>query len=75
LSEARHSPPKAPSYCLPIGRIGFLVGCCGCGRQFDSHGLRCCSDCERTFRRKQELDAELADDPSVRSTVREARLP
>jgi hypothetical protein len=56
-------PPKAPSYGLPIGRIGFLVGCCGCGRKFDSRGLRCCSDCDRTFRREQELDAELADDP------------
>jgi hypothetical protein len=57
-------PPKAPSYGLPIGHIGFLVDCCGCGEQFDSRGLRCCStDCERKFRRKQELDAELADDP------------
>ena len=27
------------------------------------------TDCERKFRRKQELDAELADDPSVRSSA------
>lgn len=51
-------------YSLPIGQHGFLIECAGCKKSFDSRGLRCCSvDCERDYRRKQELEAELADDP------------
>jgi predicted nucleic acid-binding Zn ribbon protein len=51
-------------YSLPIGAQGFYIACVGCGRRFDSKGLRCCSiECERKHRCKQELDTELKDDP------------
>ena len=37
------------------GRHGFLTICAGCGREFDSCGLRFCStDCERQHRRRNE---------------------
>jgi hypothetical protein len=51
-------------YSLPKGRHGFLIDCAHCRRQFDSPGWRCCStDCAREYRRKQALEAELADYP------------
>jgi hypothetical protein len=38
-------------YSLPLGRHGFLIDCAGCGKRFDSKGLRCCSiECERALR-------------------------
>ena len=59
----QYAPPKI-AYSLPRGRHGFLIGCAHCRKQFDSKGLRCCSvECERAYRNKQELDAELANDP------------
>jgi hypothetical protein len=57
-------PPYAPLdprkfYSLPIP-----IQCCGCNRQFDSKGLRCCSpDCERAYRQREDLEAELISDP------------
>jgi hypothetical protein len=54
---------EAP-YDLPLGKNGFRIDCKGCGKNFDSKGLRCCSeDCEREFRRKQELERELKTAP------------
>jgi hypothetical protein len=51
-------------YSLPKARHGFLIDCAHCRKQFDSKGLRCCSiKCEREHHRKQELDAELRNDP------------
>jgi hypothetical protein len=51
-------------YSLPIGPKGFFVECAHCRKRFESKGLRCCSsECERELRRKQELEAKLADDP------------
>src|SRR5215813_2128167 len=47
-------------YSLPMGRHGFQIPCRGCGQTFDSIGFRCCSaECERKFRRKEQLEAEL----------------
>jgi hypothetical protein len=52
-----------PRYSLPIGPHGFLIACKGCGKTFDSKGWYCCSpECQRRYRDKQELDAELKDD-------------
>ena len=46
------------------GPLGMLINCSGCGKKFDSCGLRYCSiECRRASRRKQELDAELAGQP------------
>jgi hypothetical protein len=43
-------------YSLPMGKHGFLINCAGCGRQFDSKSLRCCSvECERAYRLKEEV--------------------
>jgi predicted nucleic acid-binding Zn ribbon protein len=43
-------------YSLPMGKHGFLIECHGCGRTFDSKGLRCCSTkCERGLGEKREI--------------------
>ena len=37
------------------GSSGFVIACLGCGREFDSTGLRCCSlACERRCRDRSE---------------------
>jgi hypothetical protein len=49
---------------MPIGPTGFLIECASCRKRFDSRGLRCCStECERKLGRKQELEADLKNDP------------
>ena len=61
------NPPYEPtdyrkSYDLPIGPGGFLISCKGCGKTFDSKGLRCCSaDCERRYREREGTAAILAE--------------
>src|SRR5262249_40068916 len=51
-------------YSMPLGRHGFLIKCAGCGKRFDSMGLRCCStECERTYRERQEINRLLAQVP------------
>jgi hypothetical protein len=47
---------------MPMGRHGFLIDCAGCGKQFDSKGLRCCSvECERRAREREEAAAVMAE--------------
>jgi hypothetical protein len=59
----RHEPSR-PTFNLPIGKTGFLIECASCQTQFDSRGLRCCSvECERRHREREQLEAELADNP------------
>jgi hypothetical protein len=60
-----YAPPKSYRELVAgQGPLGMLINCSGCGKKFDSRGLRCCSiECERAFRRKEELDAELARQP------------
>jgi hypothetical protein len=42
-------------YSLPMGKHGFIAQCAGCGRRFDSTGVRCCSDkCERAYLDRQK---------------------
>jgi hypothetical protein len=44
-------------YSLPVGKHGFLIDCAGCGKSFDSCGLRCCSpECERTYRDRGAIE-------------------
>ena len=44
-------------YSLPMGRYGFLIDCAGCGKRFDSKGLRCCSPaCERSLGERGEIE-------------------
>jgi hypothetical protein len=53
---------KTNRYSLPIGPTGFLINCLGCGKRFDSRGLRCCStDCERRYRQRAESIAAMAE--------------
>jgi hypothetical protein len=56
------SKDNARWYSLPIGRQGFLIACAGCGKTFDSKGLRCCSSaCEHGYRERQAAIAAMAE--------------
>jgi hypothetical protein len=58
-------------YSLPMGPRGFLISCFGCGKRFDSIGLRCCStECERTYRRREEAIDVMAEVGIDRPTKR-----
>jgi len=55
---------------IPMKRTadGFKIACAGCQKEFESKGLRCCSDaCERRYRERQAnfaLMAEVGIEPS-----------
>lgn len=73
-------PPYAPTVVkytwldgrpMPISGGGFLIACRGCGKDFSSKGLRCCTpDCERKFRERQETAAIMAEAGMERSVKR-----
>jgi hypothetical protein len=47
---------------MRMGSHGLLIECAGCGRQFDSRGLRCCSTgCERQYRERKDNAAVMAE--------------
>jgi hypothetical protein len=47
---------------MKMGAHGFLIDCAGCGKQFDSKGLRCCSpDCEHRYRERADNLATMAE--------------
>jgi hypothetical protein len=47
---------------MPMGPHGFIIACAGCGKNFDSKGLRCCSaDCERQYRERKDNAAVMAE--------------
>ena len=51
-------------YSLPKSGDGFRIDCANCRRAFTSRGLRCCStECERTFRVREDRERDLADAP------------
>jgi hypothetical protein len=56
----------------PMQRIaaGYMIRCAGCGKDFESKGLRCCSvDCERRYKERQEnlaLMAEAGIEPTAK---------
>jgi len=55
-------------YSLPMGPHGFVIACKGCGKNFDSNGLRCCSPaCEGRYRERQETIALMAEVGGERS--------
>jgi hypothetical protein len=44
------------------GTHGWIIECFGCGRDFDSKGLRCCSAmCERAYRKREENKAIVSE--------------
>jgi hypothetical protein len=44
------------------GAHGWIIECLGCGREFDSKGLRCCSTkCERAYLDRQEATQAMAE--------------
>jgi hypothetical protein len=52
-----HTKGNQRWYALPLGREGFKIDCAGCGKRFDSLGLRCCSvECERGLGQKRETE-------------------
>jgi hypothetical protein len=70
--DHRYSDKSNPRwYSLPMGRHGFLIPCAGCGKTFDSKGLRCCSTaCERRYRQQEEAAAIIAEVAMERLTKR-----
>ena len=79
------NPPHDPHYAsktnqrwysLPMGKHGFLINCFGCGKQFDSKGLRCCSrDCERDYREREEREKLIAEVGGEPATKRRCEAP
>jgi predicted nucleic acid-binding Zn ribbon protein len=44
---------------------GFYIDCAGCGKEFESRGLRCCSpECERALVARQKNLADMLDVPT-----------
>jgi hypothetical protein len=44
------------------GSSGWIIECVGCGKEFDSKGLRCCSlECERKHLRQRENESIMAE--------------
>jgi hypothetical protein len=73
-------PPGAdPGYLAPVlprGTHGFLIQCAGCGKTFDSTGLRCCSaDCERRYLKRCENQQLIAEADMERPTKRKCEAP
>jgi hypothetical protein len=53
------------------GGAGFVIACLGCGREFDSTGLRCCSlACERRCRDRGENEDLMSEVGMERPTKR-----
>jgi hypothetical protein len=51
--------PATPTKCTVAG---YMVRCTGCGKKFESRGLRCCSgDCWRRYKQRQENLALMAE--------------
>jgi hypothetical protein len=52
---------KGRSFPMQMGPTGFFIDCVGCGRRFESRGLRCCSpECETLCREREETRAIMA---------------
>jgi hypothetical protein len=57
-------------------RTGWLIDCFGCGKEFDSAGLRCCSvECERRYLKRGENDELMAEVGMERPTKRKCEAP
>jgi hypothetical protein len=51
-----------PPIAMKRSTDGFRIACAGCGKEFESRGLRCCSDaCERQHRERQGNMAVMAE--------------
>jgi hypothetical protein len=56
------APGYLPRMPMRPGRHGFFIACVGCSAQFESSGLRCCStECERSYRNREDAKATLAE--------------
>jgi len=66
---------------MRMGKHGFLINCANCGQEFDNKGLRCCTtDCERSYRERQDnlaIMAEVGMEPTAKRRCRTcgARIP
>jgi hypothetical protein len=62
--DAGNQPPASgrPPILMKPTRDGFKITCPSCQQDFESKGLRCCSDkCERRYRERQENEALMAE--------------
>jgi hypothetical protein len=59
---------------MRMGRHGFMINCAGCGHEFDSQGLRCCSTkCEHKLRDRKETSKLMAEVGMERPTKRKCQ--
>jgi hypothetical protein len=58
------------------GSTGWIIDCFGCGKEFDSTGLRCCStDCERRYLKRCENEQLMAAVGMERPVKRKCEAP
>jgi hypothetical protein len=58
------------------GPVGWIIECAGCGKEFDSRGLRCCStDCERRYLKRCENEQLMAAVGMERPVKRKCEAP
>jgi hypothetical protein len=58
------------------GSAGWVIECFGCGKEFDSTGLRCCStDCERRYLKRGENEQLMAAVGMERPVKRKCEAP
>jgi hypothetical protein len=61
---------------MHAGPVGFFIDCVGCGKEFESRGLRCCSpDCERALVARQKNRADMLDAPAAKRSCEECGRP
>jgi hypothetical protein len=75
------SPGHVAAPMRPMGGLsepgrGFSIACTGCGKPFESTGLRCCStDCERRLRERKANLADMVDAPAEKRRCEQCQKP
>ncbi len=61
---------KLPATLMQRTAAGYMIRCAGCGKDFESKGVHCCSvDCERRYKERQEnlaLMAKVGIEPAAK---------
>jgi hypothetical protein len=56
IGSFHHHLADLPATSTKCTVAGYMVRCAGCGKEFESRGLRCCSgDCWRRYKQRQEI--------------------
>jgi hypothetical protein len=70
------SDPPDPFGGMKRTTDGCKIACAGCSKEFESLGLRCCSDaCERRYRERRDVLALMAEVGAAPSTKRKCAAP